>query len=242
MIYFVQLVGELFMKAPRPLILESSLLCLLLFAQGCSHNHPEMEGKVLQQKTIEYRPNKSVRTTGLLKGQKKMAEMTVEEARKVLQDAEQVLAETKNAVELAKKKHMTLEEMLSADVKAGTAYHSVRLIPASLFVAGNDFGERYSKLILDLAGTRNKLITVIDTEVDSATHDLIKRTGKTETKLRSNLESIKKVIDRYPAPDLVKLKDTIAGKLEAVKQVSSEPVEQAIKRIKEELKDGPHYV
>nr|WP_156999393.1 hypothetical protein [Candidatus Liberibacter solanacearum] len=132
--------------------------------------------------------------------------------------------------------------MLVADAKVRTAYHSVRLIPASLFVAGNDIGERYNKLILDLVDTRNKLITVIDTEVYSATHDFIKRTGKTETKLRSNLESIVKVIDRYPSPDLVKLKDSIAGKLEAVKQVSVEPVEPAIKRIKEELKDVPNFI
>lgn len=179
------------MKAFKPIILVSSLLCLILPLVGVCDEQEALR-KIVQ-------------------GETKMSEMTIEEAKSKLSQAEQVLQEVKDQVLRAEKRQLTLEEMLEVSEKVSKTRFEIREIPMGLIVSsGAGIAEPYNKLIFGITDEINKIDIAIRYNVARLLQSSSERTQKLETGLRSSRQTLNRVISRYPIPQLVKLRDQSA--------------------------------
>lgn len=176
------------------------------------------------------------------KGSKLMSEMTIEEAKKKLQEAEKVLQETKVQAERAEKRYLTLEEMLEAHSKVAPTLEDMTLIPSSIKnQLGDDMIGSYNKLISDLIEISGKIANCIFSDAEHFSSYLIDKTSNLEDRLKASVESLNRVVSRYPSPDLVQLRDQIESKLREIKQVSDAPFEELLTSAGNHIKDGLHY-
>ncbi|MBY7649667.1 MAG: hypothetical protein C4617_04155 [Candidatus Liberibacter europaeus] len=168
----------------------------------------------------------------------KNQEVSIKEAKNKLQEAEKLLKEVQDH----KKLYLSLDGLADADGKVQRAIISINLIPSDIVTSSAYISAEKNRLSMEAIDLNIEMVGYLKEELGRGYQQLVDRTTKLETCLRSSIRSLEVLLSRYPSPYLSQLRDQLNINMKEIQQVGNSEVESLLSKIKTQLKDVISYL